>query len=60
MDQHDNELSALIKAKATRYQAPAELRNRMTRLGETINLSLQRGPDFVAGIAEVGVFKNAD
>jgi anti-sigma factor RsiW len=27
MDQHDNELSALIKAKAKRYQASAELRN---------------------------------
>jgi len=34
MDQHDNELSALIKAKAKRYQAPAELRN-------SINANLQ-------------------
>jgi len=27
MDQHDDELSALIKGKAKRYQAPSELRN---------------------------------
>ena len=29
MDEHDEELSALIKAKARRYEAPAELRNRI-------------------------------
>jgi anti-sigma factor RsiW len=47
MDQHDNELSALIKAKATRYQAPAELRNSIKA-----NLQTAQLPD--ADVSRIG------